>query len=158
MVKSFYVLALQVKELTPYGLISGEVRPLLRPVQNTVKEASKAINDSPWASLTAVSQQTSNHNPSHHPTLTLQTGTFVQPPDPLDPLSAVSNHSQSGTSSGYVTPLPATPLSAALGPAALATVPSVPNGMPPLPPTGYFSGAIINGGGMERTMSTSRRI
>jgi len=43
-------------------------------------------------------------------------------------------------SSGYVTPVPATPLSAALGPAALATVPNTPREGAVLSQAEYFAG------------------
>ncbi|GAB7348185.1 hypothetical protein MBLNU459_g6191t1 [Dothideomycetes sp. NU459] len=46
------------------------------------------------------------------------------------------NALRSNTASGYVTPVPATPLSAALGPAALATVPSTPSSL--VNPAEYF--------------------
>lgn len=67
--------------------------------------------------------------PTHsrpHPALSLSTRGPLPPPNPLDPLSATSTHSSIASgmmSSGYQTPLPPTPLSAALGPAALATMP-----------------------------------
>lgn len=63
--------------------------------------------------------------------LSLATRGSVPPPNPLDPQSATSVHSMSNgiIGSGYQTPLPATPMSAALGPAAIATVPA-PQHMP----------------------------
>lgn len=66
--------------------------------------------------------------PTHtkpHPGLSLSTKGPLPPPNPLDPLSATSTHSSiTGLmSSGYQTPLPPTPMSAALGPAAVATMP-----------------------------------
>lgn len=81
-------------------------------------------------SRTGMYTPTSNSGtPTHtrpHPALSLSTRNPLPPPNPLDPLSATSTHSSIANgmmSSGYQTPLPPTPMSAALGPAALATMP-----------------------------------
>jgi hypothetical protein len=135
------------------GLLSPEVKQLMKPLHKTVKEASLAINDSPWSHLTA------NNPGMAHPSL----GSFtsrIQPPKFANKLSistsggpsypgpintsiasVVSAYSHPystsslGSGSGvYGTPVPATPLlSAALGAAAQATVPNTPSHLPGAP-------------------------
>lgn len=132
-----------------HKLLSPEVKQLMKPLHRAVKEASLAISNSPWSNLT------SNHpglmGPPSLSSLTSRTqpprflnkagmavnGSGLAWPGPINtsipavasafsaqPYSAASLASQS--SSGYITPVPATPLSAALGAAAQATVPSTP--------------------------------
>ncbi|KAF2471512.1 uncharacterized protein BDR25DRAFT_333664 [Lindgomyces ingoldianus] len=135
------------------GLLSSEVKQLMKPLHKTVKDASLAINDSPWSHLTSnnlglmgppsLSSFTSRTQPPKFlskPTGTMTTGGGPSFPGPINtsitsvasafsqPYSTASLGSGSG---GYVTPVPATPLSAALGAAAQATVPNTPNHMPP---------------------------
>ncbi|KAF2737319.1 cell morphogenesis protein-like protein Sog2 [Polyplosphaeria fusca] len=134
-----------------YGLLNPEVKQLMKPLHKTIKEASLAISDSPWSSLT--------YNPgSVGPASTTSTFTSrTQPPKFMSKglmalgggssfpgsintsiasvASALSQQNYSTTSlgsgsGGYITPVPATPLSAALGAAAQATVPNTP-GLPP---------------------------
>ena len=60
--------------------------------------------------------------------------------------SAQSSAGPSASALGYITPVPATPLSAALGAAAQATVPNTPNQVPPGPSgqhTGPFAGNVF---------------
>ncbi|KAF2809598.1 uncharacterized protein BDZ99DRAFT_443981 [Mytilinidion resinicola] len=57
--------------------------------------------------------------------------------------SFTSQSSAGGSSMGYVTPVPATPLSAALGAAAQATVPNTPNQLPGQNNTGPFAGNVF---------------
>ena len=60
--------------------------------------------------------------------------------------SAQSSAGPSASALGYITPVPATPLSAALGAAAQATVPNTPNQVPPGPGgqhTGPFAGNVF---------------
>lgn len=120
----------------------------MKPLHKTVKEASAAIYSSPWSHLTS-----NNHNSMGPPSLSSITSR-TQPPRFLNrPGMGASNPSYlsaintqvpfanstyssqpystasllSATSSGYGTPgVPATPLSAALGAAAQATVPNTP--------------------------------
>jgi protein-tyrosine-phosphatase len=135
------------------GLLSSEVKQLMKPLHKTVKEASVAINDSPWHMLTTNNPGTMGP-PSALSSLTSRTSrpTFLSKPiaapgggypGPINTSisSVASQYSQpystsslgSQGSGGYVTPVPATPLSAALGAAAQATVPNTPN-HPPLGP------------------------
>ncbi|KAI9751689.1 MAG: hypothetical protein M4579_005954 [Chaenotheca gracillima] len=113
-VRAFVETAMLVKDARSYELIPKEIFTLIRPISKAVKEVGILIEQSPWDLLTtpvqaqpithamiqAGLQQQSNHHPG---------GT---------------NGMQESTLSPYVSPLPATPLSAALGPAAQATIPS----------------------------------
>lgn len=136
-----------------HKLLSPDVKQLLRPLHKTVKEASSAIYSSPWSHLT------SNNPGSTGPPLLSSITSRTQPPRFLNrpgmgasggssylgpintqiptvsstfsgqPYSTASLLSQG--SSGYGTPgVPATPLSAALGAAAQATVPNTPKFAP----------------------------
>jgi hypothetical protein len=130
------------------GLLSSEVKQLMKPLHKTVKDASLAINDSPWSHLTSnnhglmgppsLSSFTSRTQPPRYlgrPTMTSGGGASF--PGPINTsitsvASAFSNpyaNSNMGSqgSGGYITPVPATPLSAALGAAAQATVPNTPS-------------------------------
>jgi hypothetical protein len=130
------------------GLLSAEVKQLMKPLHKTVKDASLAINDSPWSHLTmnntglasSLSSFTSRTQPpkfAHKPTMTNSSGTSYLGPINTSISSVSSAFSQPYTgnslasqgSGGYITPVPATPLSAALGAAAQATVPNTPNPM-----------------------------
>lgn len=123
----------------------------MKPLHKTVKEASLAINDSPWSHLTSnnaslmgppsLSSFTSRTQPpkflNKPPAMTMTTGGGPAFPGPINtsipiitsafsatPYSTASLGSQG--SGGYGTPVPATPLSAALGAAAQATIPNTP--------------------------------
>jgi hypothetical protein len=130
------------------GLLSSEVKQLMKPLHKTVKEASFAINDSPWSHLTSnnpglassLSSFTARTQPPrfvHKPNLTTSSGMSYLGPINTSITSVTSAFSQpyssnsfgSQGSGGYITPVPATPLSAALGAAAQATVPNTPNPM-----------------------------
>lgn len=135
-----------------HKLLSPDVKQLMRPLHKTVKDASLAINDSPWSHLTSnnpglmgppstVSSFTSRTQPpkflNKPPNMTMTSGGGPSFPGPINtsisgmtsvfsgqPYSTASFGSQG--SGGYATPVPATPLSAALGVAAQATVPNTP--------------------------------
>ncbi|KAJ4365264.1 RAM signaling network component [Neocucurbitaria cava] len=133
-----------------HKLLSGDVKQLMKPLHKTVKDASLAINDSPWSHLTSnnpglmgppsLSSFTSRTQPPRYlnkPTGTMTTGGGPSFPGPINTslpaiASAFSSQPWSTTSlgsqgsGGYGTPVPATPLSAALGAAAQATVPNTP--------------------------------
>jgi hypothetical protein len=125
--------------------MSSEVRQLMKPLHRMVKEASLAINDSPWSHLT--SNNTGLMGPPSLSSITSRTSaprflggrTMVSGGGPSFPgpintsIPAVASAFPSATmslgsqgSGGYPTPVPATPLSAALGAAAQATVPNTP--------------------------------
>ncbi|KAH7359997.1 cell morphogenesis protein-like protein Sog2 [Pyrenochaeta sp. MPI-SDFR-AT-0127] len=134
-----------------HKLLSSDVKQLMRPLHKTVKEASLAINDSPWSHLTSnnfglmgppsLSSFTSRTQPPKYlnkpPAMTMVSGGGPSFPGPINtsipamasafsaqPYSTTSLSSQG--SGGYGTPVPATPLSAALGAAAQATIPNTP--------------------------------
>ena len=117
----------------------------MKPLHRTVKEASLAINDSPWSHLTAnnsglmgppslssITSRTSAPRFLGRPTMSSGGGSSF--PGPINTaIPAMGNAFPSATmsmgsqgSGGYPTPVPATPLSAALGAAAQATVPNTP--------------------------------
>ena len=101
-------------------LIPNDVLQVLRPVQQTVKEVGVLIETSPWKFL-AAPQPSSAAPPPAITQAMIHTGLQQA----LSGMSVNLSISPSGPIPGpYVTPLPATPLSAALGPAAQATVPS----------------------------------
>jgi len=127
----------------------------MKPLHRTVKEASLAINDSPWSHLTSNNASTTGP-PSlssltarpQHPRLyanrsngTMPSGGGASFPGPINtaiptmssvfsaqPYSTGSHGSQG--SGGYATSVPATPLSAALGAAAQATIPNTLSRLP----------------------------
>jgi hypothetical protein len=133
-----------------HKLLTGEVKQLMRPLHKMVKEASLAINDSPWSHLTSnniglmgppsLSSFTSRTQPPkflQKPNGTMSSSGGPSFPGPINtsipamasvfsgqPYSTASLGSQG--SGGYSTPVPATPLSAALGAAAQATIPNTP--------------------------------
>lgn len=134
-----------------HKLLSSDVKQLMKPLHKTVKEASLAINDSPWSNLTSnnpglmgppsLSSFTSRTQPPRYlnkpPAMTMVSGGGPSFPGPINtsipaissafsaqPYSTASLSSQG--SGGYGTPVPATPLSAALGAAAQATIPNTP--------------------------------
>ncbi|KAF2196484.1 hypothetical protein GQ43DRAFT_405030 [Delitschia confertaspora ATCC 74209] len=157
------------------GLLSLEVKQLMKPLHRTVKEASLAINDSTWANMssnysTPLPSFTSRTQPPkfHRPTMT-NSGSGGGPgfPGPINTsITSVASaynqylnngHIGSGAGSGgYITPVPATPLSAALGPAAQATVPNTPN------VSSQGSGSLFAGGWEARAdrylNQTARRV
>jgi hypothetical protein len=120
----------------------------MKPLHKTVKEASSAIYGSPWSHLTSsnsslmgppsLSSFTSRTQPPKYlnrPGMSVSGGSSYLGPIntqipvmnsafSAQPYSTASLSSQG--SGGYVTPVPATPLSAALGAAAQATVPNTP--------------------------------
>ncbi|KAF2004936.1 cell morphogenesis protein-like protein Sog2 [Amniculicola lignicola CBS 123094] len=129
------------------GLLSSEVKQLMRPLHKTVKDASLAINDSPWSHLTSnnlmgppslgLPSLTSRIQPPkflNKPSTTMAGAGQTGFPNPINTsiTSVASAYTQYGNQSlgsgsgGYMTPVPATPLSAALGAAAQATVPNTP--------------------------------
>ncbi|KAI9652646.1 MAG: RAM signaling network component [Alyxoria varia] len=125
--KSYLQFAHRVKAQTQMGFVPPAIKPLLKPVQQSVKAASEAIDCSPWRNFAIHGPASTNKGGSQRrnplPMLGIHTsGDYGNgtPMDPLEPMSASSTNSN--MSSGYVTPLPATPMSAALGSAAMATM------------------------------------
>jgi hypothetical protein len=118
---SFVDLVIDMRETRNYQLISSETILALRPVQKAIREAGKLIETSPWSYLTDISA--TNPPPIYGPPL--KTQNQHNSSAPFLP-SAGSIGGLSSSTSPQSVPLPATPLSAALGPAAQATVPSTP--------------------------------
>ena len=105
-----------VQDLARQRLELTAIKTLLRPVQKVMKDVSKTISESP------LYLQASRAGPG-------MPGSGLAPAFPSSVQTSFGY--PSGTRSGYVTPNPATPLSAALGPAAQATVALTPNTVHP---------------------------
>jgi RAM signalling pathway protein len=144
--QSFIDLVAEMKEAKSLRLLSQDIVVILRPVQKASREAVRLIDSSPWAYLTEAgsqpfapplitngmmngyfgnSAQVANapytngfHQPHHYPMH--QSNASPQVPPPTSVQVAMQGVSPSSVA------LPATPLSAALGPAAQATIPSTP--------------------------------
>lgn len=149
----------------------------MRPLHKSVKEASNAIYSSPWSHLTsnnpgstgppsALSSITSRTQPPRFPNRPGMSGSgnsYLGAINTQVPTANSMYSSQpysttsllSTTSSGYGTPgVPATPLSAALGAAAQATVPNTPKFAP-----NHGSGSLNVFERADRLLSnTARRI
>lgn len=110
--QSFVDLITDMREVKQLGLLPQEIVVTLRPVQKSNKEAGRLIDASPW---------------SHLAELNTSNPTLPYPPQLQTPTSAMSSMStmQSGFSPQSVQ-IPVTPLGAALGAAAQATVPTTP--------------------------------
>lgn len=161
-VKAWSDLAVAVKELGQMGQLPEDIKQVMKPVQKAVKEAGGAITASPWSHLavrnessamfppqSALSMRSSDTRHLGHGLSGLSTSSI---PGPINTsISINTNYSHSATPSatlGFVTPVPATPLSAALGAAAQATIPSTPGHAPtstPVDPpmTGRFAGNVF---------------
>jgi hypothetical protein len=113
--QSFVALVTDMREVRNMQLLPPDIIMILRPVQKACREAGRLIEASPWSYLADMSMAPAPniYGPplqTHHASVST---------------SFISNGLHSNTSPQSV-PLPATPLSAALGPAAQATVPSTP--------------------------------
>ncbi|KAL4878538.1 RAM signaling pathway protein-domain-containing protein [Aspergillus karnatakaensis] len=113
--QSFVELVTDMREVRGMHLLPSEVIVILRPVQKASREAGRLIEASPWSYLADMA-------PGNAPP------TIYGPPLPSQNSHLhAQHHPQINTSlSPQSITLPATPLSAALGPAAQATVPSTP--------------------------------
>lgn len=126
--QSFVDLVTDMREVRSMQLLPGDIIIILRPVQKASREAGRLIEASPWSYLADMA-------PTHTPSNLY--GPPLQPPHPLHSqhqtsvsTSAIGSHSTAYQLAANMSPqsvtVPATPLSAALGPAAQATVPSTP--------------------------------
>lgn len=111
--QSFVDLVTDMREIRSMQLLPPDIIIILRPVQRASREAGRLIEASPWSFL---ADMASNNAGNIY-------GPPLQAQHPQHP-GSVSN--ASGFPMNPSMPLPATPLSAALGPAAQATVPSTP--------------------------------
>ncbi|KAJ5725742.1 uncharacterized protein N7483_007099 [Penicillium malachiteum] len=126
--QSFVDFVNDMREVRSMQLLPQDIIVMLRPVQRASREAGRLIEASPWSFLADMTTNGPNHlygpplQPPHlqHPHLQHQTSvsTSALASNTL-PYLTTSLSPQSIT-------VPATPLSAALGPAAQATVPSTP--------------------------------
>ncbi|KAL4785724.1 RAM signaling pathway protein-domain-containing protein [Aspergillus varians] len=111
---SFVDLVTDLREVRSMHLLPPEVIVSLRPVQKSSREAGRLIEASPWSYLADMAH--GNGPPAiYGPPLTSQ-----------NPHHHNQHHTQLNTNLSPSVTLPATPLSAALGPAAQATIPSTP--------------------------------
>ncbi|KAK2749604.1 RAM signaling network component [Myotisia sp. PD_48] len=118
-IQSFVDLVVDIREAKNICLLPSEIVGTLRIVQKAIREAGRLIDTSPWSYLaelhtsnpTASAWQQNSHGLPYSHSTSSMAGT----------LSSFTN----STSPHSIT-MPATPLSAALGPAAQATVPSTP--------------------------------
>ncbi|KZF25732.1 hypothetical protein L228DRAFT_280952 [Xylona heveae TC161] len=146
--KAFVDLAFLVKEARSYDLIPNDVLHALRLPQKQLREVGALITQSPWSELGSQSATIPPLQPGMTHSGFLGPSALGVSMSPLGAIAApTSATSVAPNSSPYVTPLPATPLSAALGPAVQATVPSTPSGTMNSP--GFFPGGAL----YERTES-----
>ncbi|KAJ5172442.1 hypothetical protein N7492_005035 [Penicillium capsulatum] len=121
--QSFVDLVTDMREVRNMQLLPQDIVVILRPVQKASREAGRLIEASPWSFLADMAQGPNNlygpplQNPQSQHQASASTGALAAHPN-ANPLSM-------GMSPQSIT-VPATPLSAALGPAAQATVPSTP--------------------------------
>jgi RAM signalling pathway protein len=143
--QSFIDLVAEMKEAKSLRLLNQDIVVILRPVQKASREAVRLIDSSPWAYLT----EAGTHPLAPPPLITnnVMNGYFTSHSQAANGGYTNGFHSQYAihhqNSSPHVPPLtsvqaamqgvspssvalPATPLSAALGPAAQATIPSTP--------------------------------
>ena len=106
----------EVKELSLQRNDMTTIRAAMRSAQRAVKDASKTVSDSP--TYHAVFRGGAANGPGSAGPHSLA------PPFPAGMTAQFGQAIGQPTASGYVTPVPATPLSAALGPAVQATVAS----------------------------------
>ena len=115
---SYGNLLVAIKEAIKYNLVNPSMRHQLRPVHASTREATRLIATSPWNRLTF----------DIDPQATPQAPTQLQIQQPVQNgyqhRTRGSGGSATSGSSPYPANVPATPLSAALGPAAQATIPA----------------------------------
>ena len=124
---SFVKLADVAKEARRLRLVPIDIGRILQPVHRAVKVAIKDLKNSPWSYVLH------NSSPTQPVIRHTQWQTNEQPNGFINSQRIANTHRRtrdgSGSGSGsspYLTSVPATPLSAALGPAAQATVPNTP--------------------------------
>ncbi|KAL8827669.1 MAG: hypothetical protein Q9191_003045 [Dirinaria sp. TL-2023a] len=110
-----------VREAKCLELISMDLIKIIYPLQRSFSELGRSIKNSPWEHLTQENsdqqqQQQQQHHQQHHQH-------HQQPSLNTEGASRYRSRTDSGNSP-YANNVPATPLSAALGPAAQATVPT----------------------------------
>jgi len=130
---SYGNLLIVIKEAIRINLVDANLRHHLRPVHASIREITRLIVTSPWNNLTF------DVDPQATPQATPQVQSQFPTQNGYQHRARGSGGSSAGGTSPYPTNVPATPLSAALGPAAQATVPAPPptpaGNMPPTPGT-----------------------
>lgn len=116
--QSFVDLVTDMREIRSMQLLPPDIIIVLRPVQRASREAGRLIEASPWSFLADMSSNNAGN----------LYGPPLQTPHSQHqgPGSSASGFPLNTSLSPQSMALPATPLSAALGPAAQATVPSTP--------------------------------
>ncbi|PYH47476.1 putative cell morphogenesis protein Sog2 [Aspergillus saccharolyticus JOP 1030-1] len=115
--QSFVDLVIDMKEVRNMKILPNDIVHMLRPIQRSSREAGRLIDASPWSFL-------ADMNPGNPPANIY--GPPLQAQHSQHQTSVSANTFHHGPSLSPSVHLPATPLSAALGPAAQATVPSTP--------------------------------
>jgi hypothetical protein len=140
--QSFVDLVTEMKEAKDLRLLAQDIIIVLRPVQKASREAGRLVETSPWAYLTDAGAVAApfhgqysrepdvyiggaNGVNTHYAPQNAQTCPPVVP-STVTGMSGPTTTQTSTSASPVSVPLPATPLSAALGPAAQATVPTTP--------------------------------
>ena len=119
-INSYMDLLVSLKESRKHQLMPDDVRHWVRPIHASTREAAKLIAESPWNSLTTEADFQTTPQPQLQTQMRAENG-YQQH------RAKTSGGSAAGSNSSPYTPsVPATPLSAALGPAAQATVPATP--------------------------------
>jgi hypothetical protein len=139
--QSFVDLVTEMKEAKDLRLLAQDVIIVLKPVQKASREAGRLVETSPWGYLTDAGALPAPFNGQYTSTPDVYTqavqginGQYPPQHSQTYPLAASTNVTGAATApplastgaSPVSVPLPATPLSAALGPAAQATVPTTP--------------------------------
>lgn len=120
--QSFVELVTEMREVRSMQLLPQDIVIILRPVQKASREAGRLIEASPWSYLADMAAPGNLYGPP------------LQPPNAQHQMSvstsAITSHPNAYQLATHMSPqsvtIPATPLGAALGPAAQATVPSTP--------------------------------
>jgi len=100
----------QLFKQLPRGACPSDIKNLMKPIHNAIKGASGAVSNSPWVSY----MQKSNYNLVHG----IDENSQTQGSSGAPTLITINTHRPNNDS------VPSTPLSAALGPAAAAALPS----------------------------------
>ena len=162
--QSFVELVTEMKNAKDLRLLAQEIIIVLKPVQKASREAGRLVETSPWGYMTETSVVDTpvtasdingfdgygsalNGFDGHYPTLPAS-HLQIQPTVAIQstvPFGVPSSQPPSTGASPVPAQLLATPLSAALGPAAQATVPSASTGSTPASAhaDGFFSGNVF---------------
>ena len=139
--QSFVELVTEMKEAKDLRLLAQDIIIVLKPVQKASREAGRLVETSPWAYLTDAGAVATPFNGQYTTTpdvyasgangmnghYTSQHAQTYPPGVSVNVTGTTALPVQANTGASPVSvPLPATPLSAALGPAAQATIPTTP--------------------------------